>query len=239
MKPVCGKCKVRNQPCEYRPITRSDGTNYRFVTQSVGLSATIQKPSLSYSDLEIWHHYITNVGLWFKDGGKDLWIHHIPSIGFENQFVIHLAISFSAFHMSRNDVSRKSELILESERHNSLDLKGLIDVLSNQQGDKYEAAMIASMLVSFCYFGKGPAQGEYLLFNESGPGEWTGLIRGARSIMEATITANNSSGTNEQLNSSGCSVYYQQQTKNLRSFVQTEVENGNTKTTTLDALDPY
>ncbi|KAA8917660.1 hypothetical protein TRICI_000196 [Trichomonascus ciferrii] len=221
---------------EERPTSQSGATKYRFVDQSVGSSGPAEKPSLTYQDLEIWHHYVANVVSWFDDG-QEFWIHRIPSVGFKNKLVLHLVLSFSALHMARTGSSRTSELLLDAEKHNSIGLRGLIDLLADLQGDNYEVAMLASMLVSFCYFGKGPVEGEYLLFNEKGPGEWIVLLRGARSVIEAVNETGKDAKVNEKPNTSSRSLDYEPHTANLRSFVQTEVANGKTSSTTLDALD--
>lgn len=207
--------------------------------QSEESSIIDQQPVLSYSDLEIWHHYCMNAGSWFKGDGQDLWIHRIPDIGFKHPFFLHLVLSFSALHMARNDVSRKSQLIAVAEKHNSIGLRGLIGLLPRLKDDNYEVAMVASMLISFCYFGKGPVEGEYLLFNETGPGEWIGLLRGARSIMELKMNnkTNISTKDNQDRNNSSRSVDYEGHTRRLRSFVQASVARGDTRSTTLDALD--
>lgn len=58
----------------------------------------------------------------------------------------------------------------------------MISTLSKSPNDDAGPLWVASMMLCFCSFGKGPQPGQYLVYSEGREPEWLGLLQGVKAI---------------------------------------------------------
>jgi len=136
-------------------------------------------------DLEILHHYSTDVSSMFAHEGRkiSMWRDDVPSIAFSSSCVLNALLAFSALHLARDSAERRKELCRErAAYYYSVTLPQMIASLLQVDDSSANALFVASSLLCFYSLARGPQPGQYLAFSEEGEAEWLWLQHGARAI---------------------------------------------------------
>lgn len=133
--------------------------------------------------------YKASINIANAKGPDPFWSIDCPKIGFANPHTLHLILTYSALHMSRDeaDEDRRSQLHDEAVQHFATALEQTRLELSRLGRGNAHSLYVSSMLVCFCTFAKGPSEGDYLMFTAGGgdePATWLSLVRGVRTIIE-------------------------------------------------------
>ncbi|KAF2166973.1 hypothetical protein M409DRAFT_66473 [Zasmidium cellare ATCC 36951] len=118
-----------------------------------------------------------------------MWRDHIPKVAFKHNYVAQLILAFSALHLAREDRSREAVCVARSTALESAAISGMMDALSKDASSNPGALWVASMMLCFCSFGKGPQPGQYLVYSETREPEWLGLLQGVKTISETSPNA--------------------------------------------------
>ncbi|KAK4496409.1 hypothetical protein PRZ48_012389 [Zasmidium cellare] len=141
-------------------------------------------------DLELWHHWLSVVcSLNTSPEEVPMWRDHISKLAFKYGYVAQLILAFSALHLAREDRSREAMCLARSNTLESAAISGMMDTLSKDASSNAGALWVASMMLCFCSFGKGPQPGQYLIYSETREPEWLGLLQGVKTIMETSPDA--------------------------------------------------
>lgn len=118
-----------------------------------------------------------------------LWRDHISKVAFQHVYVAQLILAFSALHLAREDRTREVACIAKSSELESAAISGMMEALSKDTGKDGGPLWVASMMLCFCSFGKGPQPGQYLIYSDDREPEWLGLLQGVKTIMETSKDA--------------------------------------------------
>ena len=118
------------------------------------------------------------------------WTRNVPRIGLSYHFVLHLAFSIAAYHLSRLHLENPEHgtYATLAVDHLSIGLTEMTPALANLNDDNCGALYVAATLVCYCTFAAGPSgPGDLLLcdVDGSGAGRWSPLIRGLVYIRQA------------------------------------------------------
>lgn len=111
-----------------------------------------------------------------------MWRDHISKLAFKHDYVAKLLLAFSALHLAREDRSREAACLARSSVLESAAITGMISTLSKDNGSDAGPLWVASMMLCFCSFGKGPQPGQYLVYSEGREPEWLGLLQGVKAL---------------------------------------------------------
>lgn len=115
-----------------------------------------------------------------------MWRVHISKLAFKHPYIAQLILAFSALHLAREDRSREDACMTRSNALESAGITGMMDVLSKDGNSEAGPLWVASMMLCFCSFGKGPRPGQYLLYSDDREPEWLGLLQGVKTILETS-----------------------------------------------------
>ena len=131
------------------------------------------------------HHYNADVARTIAPRGpvRQMWQTAIPELGFDNPFLLELLLAFSAVHLMRHgaDVARYSAL---ANQHEAAGLKSLTAAIGNLETSNATAVYVSTTLSCYIHLGKGPTQGDCLVFSKDGIAPWFTMFRGIRSVSE-------------------------------------------------------
>jgi hypothetical protein len=136
-------------------------------------------------DLQLLQHFTLDISRTLAEESKDitLWQRLVPLIAFEHPLVMHGLLAVSALSHARQSLPTKAVCIARAEMHHALTLPSFIHELNHPNETNIDALYVASVLLSFHHFAKGPQPGQYLIFGESGQPEWLGLLGGVRTML--------------------------------------------------------
>lgn len=137
-------------------------------------------------DLQLLQHFTLDVSRTLAEESKDitLWQRMVPMIAFEYAFVMHGVLAVSALSFARQSMSTKAKSLAAAEVHHARILPAFIHELSNPNEANIDALYVASVLLSFHHFAKGPQAGEYLIFGDRSQPEWLWLLGGVRAMLD-------------------------------------------------------
>ncbi|KAI9154943.1 Protein RTA1 [Paramyrothecium foliicola] len=167
-------------------------------------SADVQ-PALNLAHAELLHHwfFVTGPSLTNNPQGNtsQFWARNAPRIGLDYPFVLHLALSLSAYHILHlkraGDRDSYNHYLSLAQYHNSLGLAELSQALPRIDDASCGALYIATMLVGLGTLAAGPGGTEDLLvcdMSRTQPGRWLPLARGVRLVHELSNPAALTSG---------------------------------------------
>lgn len=146
-----------------------------------GSSNSISAP-LNANDLELLHHYLTEVAC--NLGDISLWRDKVPCLAFSNHYVLHLLLAMSALHLMRarpGDISRFEQI---AESHFTMGLLPAREEMVRLDRNNCSAVYIAAVLVCLCMFARKPAPDHLLVVAGGSEVSWLGLFRGVRLVVE-------------------------------------------------------
>jgi hypothetical protein len=123
-----------------------------------------------------------------------------------HSFILDLICSIVTFHLSRLEPNRQAHFQDLAEGFRSLGIHNLARMLSSVDGDHGRALFAASVLVCITTLAKGPYQGDYLLFSDTGLPSMFELIQGPRAILGRVGIENAFSGPLRKFACSGVKV---------------------------------
>lgn len=101
---------------------------------------------------------MTSTSLTFveDEGSRYFWQIKVPQTGFEFPFVFHLTLALSGLHMARDRLEIRESSISRAEHHLDIGLRGVSAILPDLTAENCEAIWIASILLCFISFARGP-----------------------------------------------------------------------------------
>lgn len=114
---------------------------------------------------------------------KRVWQDHLVQWGIEFPSILHLILALSALHLSHERPAQREQYIQQADDHFTFGVRSVTSVLSQLNTDNCQKIYMATVLICFIYFGRGPRPGEYLIFSDSGPAEWLVLMNGVKMIV--------------------------------------------------------
>lgn len=147
---------------------------------------------MSVDDLELLHFYVTATAPTLGD--VHLWRDEAPKLGYEYPFIFHIMLSLSAYHLARHRPSHSSRYLLLAEQHFDAAVRRTTDKLPYLNIKNCQALYIATVLICFTAFAKGPKPGDLLLTAQQGCVPWLSLLRGVRLVLNTIGTMNVLSG---------------------------------------------
>lgn len=113
-------------------------------------------------DMELWHHWLTVACHSFAhdDLGAVMWRNNISKYAFTHEYVAQLLLALSALHLGRTYSDRAADCIRRSAALQSIAINGMMAALADPHRSA-TALWIASMMLAFCSFGRGPQPGTW------------------------------------------------------------------------------
>jgi hypothetical protein len=135
-------------------------------------------------DVELFHHYITQVVAGLGAGERALWKDRIPTLAFRRHGVLHLLLALSALHLARLDSSRSYQLEQRAEKHLTIGLRRAAEILPNLDEGNCAELYVSTVLVCFYTFAKKPGRQHLLVISEGCEVAWWELFKGVRIIVQ-------------------------------------------------------
>lgn len=161
--------------------TNSTGTQCNLSTSAI-------PRTLSFADLELFHHFIISTSRTVSDdpAGHDFWQNHLIQWGMTDfPSILHLVMALSALHMGYERPEPRDEFARRADEHFTFGVRSVTAIISQLDADNCQKVYIAAVLICFVYFGQGPCPGKYLVFSDGGPGEWLVLMNGVKLVLES------------------------------------------------------
>lgn len=114
---------------------------------------------------------------------KRVWQDHLVQWGIEFPSILHLILALSALHLSHERPAQRDQYIQQADGHFTFGVRSVTSVLSQLNADNCQKIYMATSLICFIYFGRGPRPGEYLIFSDAGPAEWLVLMSGVKLVL--------------------------------------------------------
>lgn len=143
--------------------------------------------------MQLFHHFVTSTHCTLTEDAKghELWQIHVPQWGITFPSILHLILALSALHCAHQQPEPRPELrdrfVAQADQHFTFGVSSVTVVLSQFEltPENAQPIYIATVLICFIYFARGPRSGEYLVFSDTGQAEWLVLMRGVRLAVQA------------------------------------------------------
>jgi hypothetical protein len=114
---------------------------------------------------------------------------HIPQMGLEHPFVMHLLLALASRHIQSlaSEGNKKIHYADLAENHFSIALPHVTRALSCLSDQNCQVIYISSLLICWYMFSRGPSPGEYLVFSNHSRPMWLPLLHGVRTIRETKV----------------------------------------------------
>ncbi|KAE8137140.1 hypothetical protein BDV38DRAFT_247290 [Aspergillus pseudotamarii] len=181
--------KLPKRRYQRRQATARETANAKSALAKALPTPTIPQLQLNTTDLELFHHYlsVTSATLADDDEGMHVLQVALPQLGFRFHYILHLLLAFAGYHMARLPRMGVSHgRSLEGDRHYNIALTQVSSSIAELKESTCHVVYGSSVLICLCSLAKGPRDGEYLAFSDSDRAEWLMLLRGIRSITEAS-----------------------------------------------------
>lgn len=142
---------------------------------------------LAMDQLELMHQYMnfTSITTAIGSSDRDYMRVTVPSVGMDYPFIMHECLALSALHLARFRHDRREHYLSLAKFHNDAALRLATPTLRDITSSNCDAVFIFTTL-AFCYtLGKGPQEGDYMIFSENGAAEAFPLLRGTRAVIES------------------------------------------------------
>ena len=167
-KPECSNCRKHSISCSFvtessssdqatKPAavhqigTPSDTPNSQSSAAAGRTEVENGLPSLNLMDLELLHNFTTSTSATMSHSPilRTLWRVNVPKLGFENDYVMHGILAFSALHMARFNTSKKEFYFEIAESQHSAGLRLASPIIPHISEENCSAMYIFSALTSF------------------------------------------------------------------------------------------
>ncbi|KAL0938482.1 C6 finger domain-containing protein [Colletotrichum truncatum] len=165
--------------------TGSDPESARTPRTPAAVTATIEQPQfplLNPDDLELLHHYMCHTAITLGD--SRVWREHVPRLGFQHNYVLHMVLAISAQHLARLRPSQASRYESLAEQHSTSALPAVTNIIPCLSKDNCQALYHTTVLVCLSTFAKKPTPGHLLVVAENDEVPWWALLRGVRFVVQ-------------------------------------------------------
>ncbi|KAK1975010.1 hypothetical protein LZ30DRAFT_754406 [Colletotrichum cereale] len=138
---------------------------------------------LNASDLELLHHYMCHTAITLGDAR--VWREHVPKLGFQHHYVLHMVLAISAQQLARLRPAQANYYEALAERHSTSALPVMTSLITQLSKDNCQALYHTTVLVCLSAFAKKPSPGHLLVVAEDGEVPWWGLMRGVRIVVRS------------------------------------------------------
>ncbi|KAL2813403.1 hypothetical protein BJX63DRAFT_443070 [Aspergillus granulosus] len=145
-------------------------------------------------DMTLFHHLMSSTELGSSYPSLQT---QFTRLGFSFQYLLHLLLAFSSFHLSRHNETRirlnqiigyEVDYHAEGERHYSVAVSAVAEEIPRLGKENGLALFAAAVFVFICSIARGPQAGEYLAFRTDGQPGSLSLFMGVRSVLETCTT---------------------------------------------------
>lgn len=181
--------KLPKRRYQRRQATARETANAKSALDEVLPTPTIAQLQLNTTDLELFHHYLSVTSMTLADDDEGMHVLQValPQLGFRFHYILHLLLAFAGYHMARlPSMGAPHGRRLEGDRHHNIALTQVSSSIAELSESTCHAVYGSSVLICLCSLARGPRDGEYLAFSDSDRAEWLTLLRGIRSITEAS-----------------------------------------------------
>lgn len=165
--------------------TASEPESARTPITPAAVPATVE-PSfpqvLNPDDLELLHHYMCHTAITLGDAR--VWREHVPRLGFQHHYVLHMVLAISAQHLARLRPSHAGHYEALAERHSTSALPDVTNIIPKLNKDNCQALYHTTVLVCLSTFAKRPSPGHLLIVAEEGEVPWWALLRGVKFVVK-------------------------------------------------------
>lgn len=148
---------------------------------------TLSAYGLALDQLELLQQYLnyTSITTAIGSADRDYMRVTVISVGLSYPFILHECLALGALHLSRFKLDRGEHYLQLAKYHNDAALRLATPSLRDITSDNCHATFIFTTL-AFCYtLGKGPQEGDYMIFSDRGAAEAFPLLRGTRAVIES------------------------------------------------------
>lgn len=159
---------------------------YNSVGVQCDLSVSVLNHGISFADLHLFYHYVASTSRTLQDETDDTnkWS-LIVEQNLSYRPFLHLLLAFAALHLSRQRLESREEYVKQADEHYTLGIQHTTTAISDLDVESCQRVYLATVLICLVDFGRGPRPGEYLVFSDSGPGEWYKLLYGVKTTRES------------------------------------------------------
>ncbi|WYZ42467.1 hypothetical protein EsH8_VI_000166 [Colletotrichum jinshuiense] len=137
---------------------------------------------LNPDDLELLHHYMCHTSITLGDAR--VWREHVPRLGFQHHYVLHMVLAISAQHLARLRPSQARHYEALADQHSTSALPVVTNIIPQLSKENCQALYHTTVLVCLSTFAKKPSPGHLLVIAEDGEVPWWGLLRGVRIVVQ-------------------------------------------------------
>ncbi|PVH77088.1 hypothetical protein DL98DRAFT_464128 [Cadophora sp. DSE1049] len=130
--PRCGKCVKTRKICQFQQqdelssgaATPSNKSPPKHDTSTSELTDKFQADAISWDDMELLHHFLTDTANTLADRAdlQQMWKIMIPKLAMKQRFLMHLIFSVAALHMADSNVERRSSYVDRALQHHNIAL---------------------------------------------------------------------------------------------------------------------
>ncbi|CAG8194543.1 unnamed protein product [Penicillium olsonii] len=190
-QPVSSNTRFRFKPSKYQSSKHSSPAASQTSLDAPRAESSVPEPqpqqeTLSFEDLRLFHHFVTETYRTLSDEATDpnrVWQSQIPQWGFTTPSIFHLILAMAALHQGHLNPDLRNQYVMQADAHFTFGIRSVSAILACLNAENCQLIYMSAVLICFVYFAHGPRPGEYLVFSETGKAEWLVLMRGVRSIL--------------------------------------------------------
>ena len=107
-----------------------------------------------------------------------------PQLGFAHPCVLHILLALSAAHVARLRPQQSERYAALGELHSQYALRSTSEAIAALSATNCQAVYAASTLICLYMLGKGPSDGDCLLFGRNKGVSWGTLVQGVRNVTQ-------------------------------------------------------
>ncbi|PSK46160.1 Multidrug resistance regulator 1 [Elsinoe australis] len=143
--------------------------------------------ALNTDDLQFLYHYTTQTAasLTMDDTSPSSWAHKAVTIAFDpaTSYVMHFPLAISAFHIAHLRSEDRQHFRNLGETHLRVGLAKVADIVRNLDESSALGVFLATMLVCFCAWARGPEDGDLMLVSDRGEAVWWTMLKGLQGVL--------------------------------------------------------
>ncbi|KAF4551527.1 Hypothetical protein D9617_13g100280 [Elsinoe fawcettii] len=142
---------------------------------------------LPIDDFELLHHYSLHTAptLTLTPNSPSSWAQKAITLSFASSkhWLIHFPLALSAFHLSRLRPDESSKFFAQGEVHLKLGLAEVAEVVKDLNESNAREVFLATMVLCFATWARGPEEGDLMLISERGEAVWWTMLRGLQAVL--------------------------------------------------------
>lgn len=172
-------------PCHYADISQSPVVAQPSPTPAA--CTYVAAPSFEWGPItaELMHHWTVSTSQTFSDDPvlQTFMQVNAARVAFANEHVLHMILAISALHLTRLKPNQKQMYSEHAERHYEAGLRTVIPLLPKLNEENCHSIFLFASLCNSHSLARGPKPGDFLLFGENGPAEWSILFKGMLPVV--------------------------------------------------------